>query len=295
MTKQAPMMLSLHSLCRNDMHAAKVSEILFPVNNQPCEVINANERDDAFNNCTPIHVAASNNSINIANLLIRHAQELDYTNTSTGKNGTTTNRLTDELLTAQDRESGYTPLHRAFLARDLKMAWLLIRSNIRRSENALDHEGLSAFDLLGKVMRKELKECRLSLRPDVRVPYRIRADSVLDDDEDYSDANSISRSDFHIQSNNNGYDCGSSACEVLTFGRANHFALGVPKFSHDALPNKPRRVDVFAVGMSRVEECGPAISIAAAAYHTLVLTQNGHLYTFGFGKVRTWVCCSCTK
>jgi len=280
MIKQSSMAINLHELCRNDMHAACVSEILFPVNNQPCEVINTNERDDAFNSYTPLHIAASNNSLSIANLLIRHAQELDYMHASKGKNSSSS-RLT-ELLSAQDRESGYTPLHRAFLARDLKMAWLLIRSDTRRNENALDHEGLSAFDLLGKLMRKDLKECRLSLRPHVKIPHRIRADSILEED-DNCDANSTSSNRPNVQSPN-WYDCGSSSCEVLTFGRANHFALGVPKFSQDALSNKPRRVDAFALGVSRLKECGPAIAIAAAAYHTLVLTQNGHLYTFGFGK-----------
>jgi len=129
-------------------------------------------------------------------------------------------------------------------------------------------------------------------------------------------------------------------CEVMTFGRADSCALGVPhyasrrvhKSSFDgsnsvginspqsnkmATSVRPRRVEAFALGeigrqcchsssdegvaeapiiatpaaiatstqdSSPSKNSGPAIAVAAASHHTLVLTKYGHLYSFGLGK-----------
>jgi len=111
-------------------------------------------------------------------------------------------------------------------------------------------------------------------------------------------------------------------CEVMTFGRADHCALGVPHFaSRRAVEGtgkasvavggqggisggssvRPRRVELFALGeMGRslgdkddVDSCsnsdvdespGSAVAVAAAAHHTLVATAKGHLMAFGLGK-----------
>ena len=110
-------------------------------------------------------------------------------------------------------------------------------------------------------------------------------------------------------------------CEVMTFGRADHCALGVPHFAsrrrvEDATATaanggsstsgtgasssvRPRRVEAFALGdMGRNfydnnndehdeqdEEChGSAVAVAAAAHHTLVATAKGHVLAFGLGK-----------
>ena len=111
-------------------------------------------------------------------------------------------------------------------------------------------------------------------------------------------------------------------CEVMTFGRADHCALGVPHFaSRRAVEEtgkansasggqggksggssvRPRRVEAFALGeMGRSlgdkddvdsssnsdgdESPGSAVAVAAAAHHTLVATAKGHLMAFGLGK-----------
>ena len=111
-------------------------------------------------------------------------------------------------------------------------------------------------------------------------------------------------------------------CEVMTFGRADHCALGVPHFAsrrrvEDTTATaakgggsasgtgasssvRPRRVEAFALGeMGRKfdnnyndddddehdEAChGSAVAVAAAAHHTLVATAKGHVLAFGLGK-----------
>ena len=104
------------------------------------------------------------------------------------------------------------------------------------------------------------------------------------------------------------------ACEVLTFGRPDHCALGVPRFTSgrgrggdrldsggsDPAGHKPRRVEAFALGELRRDWDGndkssgkssdreavdsPAVSVSAATHHTLVATRSGRLYSFGLGR-----------
>jgi hypothetical protein len=100
-------------------------------------------------------------------------------------------------------------------------------------------------------------------------------------------------------------------CEVYTFGKSDHCALGVPQFGtgrdkkstndkHElsAASHKPRRVEAFALGDMR--RCwsdpkaaalnekdavdSPVVAVAAAAHHTLALTLGGRLFAFGLGK-----------
>ena len=105
-------------------------------------------------------------------------------------------------------------------------------------------------------------------------------------------------------------------CELYTFGRADHCALGVPQFgtagkrdrqfddgfetgsSKNAASHKPRRVEAFALGDMRREWSdpkaaaakekdavdSPVVAVAAAAHHTLAVTRGGRLFAFGLGK-----------
>ena len=107
-------------------------------------------------------------------------------------------------------------------------------------------------------------------------------------------------------------------CEVLTFGRADNCALGVPQFTttsysrgstNDGIADKdftssnngsnsykPKRVESFSLGELRrtwsssdtrndVNQVdSPAVSIVASTHHTLVSTRSGQLYSFGYGK-----------
>jgi alpha-tubulin suppressor-like RCC1 family protein len=111
---------------------------------------------------------------------------------------------------------------------------------------------------------------------------------------------------------NTGDDYG---CEVLTFGRADHCALGVLGGGGGGVGglmgstigcHKPKRVEAFGLGdlrrnwsSSSSSSSSPsledsqykdddvissAVAVAASTHHTLVLTRTGRLFAFGYGK-----------
>lgn len=142
-----------------------------------------------------------------------------------------------------------------------------------------------------------------------------RDDGVPAEDAD-SDSSSLTSS-HEAPSSSLSSSC-TYGCELMTFGRADPAALGVPHFAsrrQDTPKNSgagaaqggkggassvwPRRVEAFALGemgrcfgdeadggSSRDDEKahGSAVAVAAAAYHTLVATAKGHLMAFGLGK-----------
>ena len=109
-----------------------------------------------------------------------------------------------------------------------------------------------------------------------------------DDDDDDDSSHSSSHDDAH--SNNNPINTPSDryGCEVLTFGRAHHCALGVgtdqTSTSHrHNHKHRPQRVQQFALSQQH-SHASSAVAVAAAAHHTMVLTQQGHVYAFGLNK-----------
>jgi len=109
---------------------------------------------------------------------------------------------------------------------------------------------------------------------------------------------------------NTGDDYG---CEVLTFGRADHCALGVLGGGGGGVGglttigcHKPKRVEAFGLGDLRrnclsssaplpslspedtryndYDVTSSAVAVAASTHHTLVLTRTGRLFAFGYGK-----------
>ena len=192
--------------------------------------------------------------------------------------------------------------------------------------NATDHEGLTPLSLLGRLQQRELFQCRkflLSFRPcvDRNATMRLRTrarqssfDNTIehndseDENIDYFSENAdllqIDDDDIDDERNDRGADNVSYGCEVVTFGRPHHYALGVvqsgsalssssafvsssskdnsnQKYSHGSAFS-PQRVQEFA------QECvlrqGSAMAVAAATHHSLVVTKKGHLYAFGLGK-----------
>ena len=107
---------------------------------------------------------------------------------------------------------------------------------------------------------------------------------------------SNNNNETRLINNNNNYTTSKYAiqygCEVLTYGSADHCALGIPHISsslyekkknYDSVRPAARRVEHFAI--SEMENCeNSAIAVAAGAYHTLTLTKFGELYAFGLGK-----------
>ena len=274
--------MELHSSAKSDSNASIFASFLFPQENggQSCPYIDVIETDDDLSNVTPLHIAATYNCTEIASLLIRHARELD---------GEGSNVRLKKLLTCRDLESGYTALHRALLAGNIQMSWFLFSSGylVVRWEDYIDHEGYNPLDMLSQTLRHSLKDCRENIvekKSKIRnLIGRERSKSLADiiyDNGHQSDVEEVSHGNDNVR----------NACEVMTYGRTNHFALGIAKFSQgneqDLSSNRPKRVPCFAVGDGPfVNDSGSAIAIASAAYHSLILTKTGHLYTCGYGKV----------
>ena len=198
--------------------------------------------------------------------------------------------------------------------------------NVRAILSTLDKEGLTAGQLLGKLQVSELQKCRKSLlvysplqgmigrntarnnnnnpqqRPRARsIEAMLQADHEAQQNElaplhqymQQEQAQHYSWTDTPALLSSTNY-----ACEVLSFGRSNHLALGVQGGKHHhhhhhssssstdttsttSSSFRPHRVQTFA--QDRVGRSGSAVAIAAAAHHTLVATREGHLYAFGVG------------
>jgi len=189
-----------------------------------------------------------------------------------------------------------------------------------------DKEGLTPLQLLSRCFVSDFLNCRQQLSS--WLDSRIHSDG---DDESgqlpLGSSDSISRGrsrsssfqDFHQDHEtdesslhfeiNQGFSPGNEyiyGCEIMTFGNADHCALGTPQSErnntsssfHGSSPSsvRPKRVEIFALGemgrefsaKSRPDidmlHSGPAIAVAAGKYHSLVATQKGHLYAFGLGK-----------
>mmetsp|Transcript_11042 Transcript_11042/g.24623 ORF Transcript_11042/g.24623 Transcript_11042/m.24623 type:complete len:1461 (+) Transcript_11042:338-4720(+) len=129
------------------------------------------------------------------------------------------------------------------------------------------------------------------------------------DDDGSSQSSSASHPIHHHHhrqgGNNNNNNSVQYGCEVLTFGRAHHCALGVGTDGNSSTTTtttpaatithpgdtatttttttfRPQRVQEFA--QSRVGRSHSAVAVAAAAHHTLVLNRAGQLFSFGLGK-----------
>ena len=110
-------------------------------------------------------------------------------------------------------------------------------------------------------------------------------------EEDINNTNEFEMLQEHEILNSNLSSDVQYGYEVLTYGSADHCALGIPdvaskKQIHEEKKNdvRPaaRRVESFAISEMGCENS--AIAVAAGAYHTLTLTKGGELYAYGLGK-----------
>uniref|UniRef100_A0A7S2Y7H3 C2H2-type domain-containing protein n=1 Tax=Entomoneis paludosa TaxID=265537 RepID=A0A7S2Y7H3_9STRA len=202
-----------------------------------------------------------------------------------------------------------------------------------------DAEGATPAQLLALQQRTGLKACRQQLLPRPRIraqesqqqqqrrPRQASFDSLhgseeplLDNDDESLEV--LRRHGHLLNARNPNHEDDSSTdsensltldtaaqiafdgqveygCEVLTFGRAHHCALGVgtdgsSNSTHRASSSnnredgggattfRPQRVQEFA--QSRVGRGHSAVAVAAAAHHTLVLDRAGRVFSFGLGK-----------
>lgn len=240
------------------------------------------------------------------------------------------NNWQEQFLLQPNRESGYTPLHAAIVAKNLSAILLylqyptpstgpmaLLHAGMTDMTKAVDAEGLSALDLLGKLQVSNLRLCRsgsqqhaLNLKSLKHRGQRSSSFEQVGYEED--DEFDVLRAHLHElpQVNDqtgtpqNGVLPVAQGFEVVTFGRPHHCALGVissssatggatnlqrdNKNNSDANPAvsaatfRPQRVQEFA--QERALREGSAVAIAAASHHTLVACRNGDLYVFGLNK-----------
>jgi len=254
---------------------------------------------------TPFHCAILQGNLAAILLFLRHAQHQN--------NGD--ERLAQPpmaLLHAASAESSSTSLDNTnkchLINNESKNAVL-----IQEMATAMDKEGFTPLELLGRLQRVELSRLRKGLlpSPDI-VHYNTNAttssvfmrrgrrrQSSFDDDQDQQEeelgllTNNMDILQTLASDDEGTTDCDdncSYGCEVVAFGRPNHYALGVVSSSNkqgsgnkqDSSAFRPQRVQEFA--QDTVGRDGSAVAIAAATHHTLVATKNGHLYAFGLGK-----------
>jgi alpha-tubulin suppressor-like RCC1 family protein len=232
-----------------------------------------------------LHALESPSSLSTAQALLKRASLLEK-------------GALQNLLLQKDVESGYTPLHWAMMNGNLGAILLLLRHDsdrlLRRPINLLediysgkddlvaqmvssvDHENMTALDLLGKLQRTSLRKCRVSLHQLPPYSSMRSVSTIVDEQDELALLNeNMSLLEENCEEEQVSNNC---ACEVLTFGRANHCALGVA----DARSNHAQRVQTFA--LDTVGKEGSAVVVAAATHHTLVVTKNGHLLACGLGR-----------
>eukprot|EP00980_Cylindrotheca_fusiformis_P022271 scaffold9172_cov128-Cylindrotheca_fusiformis.AAC.3 len=233
---------------------------------------------------TPFHSAIMDRNLAAILLFLRHATDAHSTDRFTQSPMTVLHTLTS---TAASTTATVTTTGN-HLRNDLL---------IQEMVTAVDKEGFTPLELLGRIQQKELAQCRKRLMPKTNVllsssTRRLRPrQSSFDDGQhqaheeldfltDHMDLLDASEEDDETVNDECTY-----ACEVVTFGRANHCALGVVSSSNNEGSSsvlRPQRVQEFA--QDSIGRDGSAVAVAAATHHTLVATKNGHLYAFGLGK-----------
>lgn len=206
-----------------------------------------------------------------------------------------------DLSKYRDLDSGYSALHHAVFDRNLDVLLFLLRGDsnrfVRRPMELLynkstpltscvDHEGLTAAELLAKLQTKELQRCRESIQRKVTLETgrRSRGNSwweELQQQQQHEQQNELEGLSRSLQRLGVGDDPierdrteTSYGCEVFTFGSAHHCALGVVSGNQQTKSGslRPQRVH------------SDATMVSCASHHTLSVTRSGHLYAFGLGK-----------
>jgi inhibitor of Bruton tyrosine kinase len=238
------------------------------------------------------------------------------------------------FLTTTDHESGYSLLHDAVYRRDVVATLLLLRAlgnnggvtRVRPWQSletmaVVDREGWTPRQLLAWQQRQDLLDCRRAIQQTAVVAAakssvepsagRSRSQSTATSIEDEDDLRLLSRhlnllhsadSDEESEEPVNpvgpitmSFDITSYGCEVVTFGRAHHPALGVVTNAHsDANAStttatsstsqsiRPQRVATFA--LAERDHHGGVVAVAGATHHSLFCTASGALYACGLGK-----------
>jgi alpha-tubulin suppressor-like RCC1 family protein len=235
------------------------------------------------------------------------------------------------FLTTTDHESGYTLLHDAVYRRDVVATLLLLRAvgnnggvsrvrpwqSLETTAAVVDREGWTPRQLLAWQQRQDLLDCRRAMQQQAAAKSSVeqsagrnRSQSTPTSIEDEDDLRLLSRhlnllqpadSDEESEEPVNpvgpitaSFEITSYGCEVVTFGRAHHPALGVVTNAHsDANAStttasstsqsiRPQRVATFA--LAERGHHGGVVAVAGATHHSLFCTASGALYACGLGK-----------
>ncbi|CAK4771569.1 hypothetical protein LEN26_017590 [Aphanomyces euteiches] len=214
---------------------------------------------------TALHVAASRGFDNVVDLLLRHGADPN----------------------AQDKESGYTPLHRSFLHGHLNASLLLLNGGAMLSADespqcVLDNDGLSPLDLLSTRLERDKSSTASATGGEIytfgKVDFQLGY-HLPHGDEQYIprrvkfppgvDLVGVSAAMYHTLAVSS-----TGQCYSWGFGKGGRLGTG-SEFNciHPVQLHFPLRVVVKA---------------SAGENHSLALTSNGHVYSWGsnsFGQL----------
>jgi alpha-tubulin suppressor-like RCC1 family protein len=303
-----------------------------------------------FLHCVAAFKENTNPNLHMAKCLLDRCRAVDdreeamVKSKSTSSSGTSNNSnhttWQDCFLVQPTLESGYTPLHAAIVAGDfaallmylqypssdtgrhsssIAKPMIVLQAGLTEAARAVDAEGLTPLELLGKLQIDRLRRCRLQLQQltaKLQLQARGSGGQLRSSSFDFTQQHEeeeleVLRDHMHLLGGAGDQDGTKQqqqgehnlfhAFEVVTFGRPHHCALGVISSSaggknlHEDSSSKesnnpavaaatfrPQRVQEFA--QERVLREGSAVAVAAATHHTLVACRNGHLYVFGLNK-----------
>ena len=292
----------LHRNGRNLLHHATTQPNLIPLAHLLLQRLHQVSHDDANGN-----VENNNNNNNNKTLLTEFLSQPDLENGYTPLHWSIRNANLGALLLLL--RHSHQPQQSRFLTRPMQ----LLQQN-HHNNNQRDHEGWTPSQLLSQLQIKTLQACRKHIqRPQVVAlasssrPTRSRSNSFLQDEpqlleqeqeEEPLGDNELgllqSRANLlqPVQDSTTTTTTTTSSsvarqpfgCEVLTFGSANHCALGVVGgggggTATSVTKHRPQRLAAFGLADS-----SGAVQVAAAPHHTIVLTAEGQVYTLGLGK-----------
>lgn len=177
---------------------------------------------DAFG-VTPLHVCATYGYAEVAKVLLKYGAK----------------------RSSRDRESGWTPLHRALYHRHVKLAIILFN-------------GDSHLESSGK--------------PSSSAKISSSDQPIYEDNEGLTPLDLLSRSLCDRQSKQRTHRKSTS---IMCFGKAD-FMLGVPLPNSTASIVRPRRIDSL--------ESETIADIVAGKFHSLAMTIDGRVYSWGHGR-----------
>lgn len=219
-------------------------------------------RDNLF------HLARKNDAPGIEKLIIRESGELDERD----DNGLTAVHICATygcveacaiLLklgakhSLQDFESGWTPLHRAFYFGNLKISLLLIRAG-----------ALIADDV-------EKRDWKTDVCPRRERWRSIRNLATWKPNIDHDGLSPLDLLSLSLGQNLKNSTRELQCTSVLSFGKAD-FTLGVPLPNSVVDVRRPRRIEPLS--------CESITQIVASRYHSVALTREGEVYTWGHGR-----------